>query len=816
MSAQADPELGLRGAMSEAQEDRPNAPTIGNASGAPAERLRLRLELSLWEIITAVVGFGIALVLLLHGIVCREPQSLNNLPFSEGTFVLGESKKAQLDGEILDAVERVVLSKADAVNFSAETGKDGWSASGASITLARDFKTSGRLIEALVFSPDCSLKFDRRQLELGEGCSKSGMIVTAAGSPAQVTGTNGEHSVPPLSTVSWQNAAGGVTLSLNAEQTKDSKVFKRTTLVRVIRGRLSKKISFRKSAWTSCEVQEQEFLELNAVGEEFIQAGLQFSIDGQGLEASLGSSAISSAVCRDAECKLKREPCGLSQELLSQAEPAIRGFFSFSCLGVCYPAWLWWRRRRRQSKVARASSGAAGILLFAVALPATGYADADPKVDANPAIFVVAAGMPCPGGGADASIVASTKNDIRTFRASGLAVQELVPEREQMRMGLETAARNGLLRRGVVLYYTGHAVLKQESRNSAASTAIDEAQTHLCLEGGTLSMSELLGWLDAQPRASLPWSVVVLDACESAYVRLDGMSMPITVIAASPQPIPVGGSDRPFVRGVVEALAHPSLHDANVDGMVSDCELLASIDHAVATSNEGGEAAASHPRLQRQAPSSLPLRFYNGSSKVTDHLKEMSSLAARLLASNSSTSRAVGQAIIVQLDLERSTRLPSLDWDLVVSDVTLPMGACPGREVEGVALCIEGRPDLRLLEQNFGDVAGDIARFSTALEVYQVRVVQRQTRWYDISRLRDDRLMAVVRSSPVGAVPGRFEVLAQTPGGSQWLGRATRVLPPVKGDAQGQLPQVRELISRQRRFTVCEQEEGQCFVASKD
>jgi hypothetical protein len=248
--------------------------------------------------------------------------------------------------------------------------------------------------------------------------------------------------------------------------------------------------------------------------------------------------------------------------------------------------------------------------------------------------------------------------------------------------------------------------------------------------------------------------------------------------------------------------------------MVTDRELLEAINSEMAVAVPSAVAGVPRPRLQRQASSSLPVRFHDGPVKTG---AEIAAAAESLLRSNSVAERALGQALADQLALRNRASLPRLDWDLLVTTESLPTTSCQRlRDVaDEHASCFAGRPDLRQLEGNWADVAPAIARFSTAFDVYRIDAVKGWARWFDVIRLRDGHLMTSTRKSPAQAIPARHSVLARTVDGSDWLVRVTGSLGPTERDCGGLTPDSCELMSRRRSFTVCEEEEGQCFVASK-
>jgi hypothetical protein len=803
----------------------------------------------------AVILFVIGVALLWSGIHQRTADlPLTSIPLrlAEVTFSPANQDDLTLDGDILDAVDSVVISRAPSVKISPTQAQpkagDGKSQLATDLlqeaktvdgngTLSRHVGDTDNLIESLIFSGSCAVDASLTWIHVSPGCS-AGQIVTSRTSPTRWIDKDGEQPLARQSKVGWKSPAE-VTLRLMHERTAWRKVLEKRTALASLRGEVTDEVTFRESWWTSCRIHAHQTIDLKTSDGASIRAGLRFAPDGQSLVARLAPGPMNKTVCPDESCESSANPCTVDSDLFSLIRQLVEPFLALVLFALS--VLLWRQSPRNENTASLKANGGVCCLLFVVLVWAASCASPAPRAgaslvegrlpttalapDANPAVFALAAGMPCPrrfqhdtaGDGTarlDGSIADIANEEIARFSTAGIGVERLSPN-PGLVQELERAAGSGVLRGGLILYYTGHATLAQEARQSVASTSMDEPETQLCLQGETtLAVRELLRRLDRLPRDNLPWVVIALDACESAYVRLDEFTLPTAVLSSSPELVTVSSADGPFLRGVVAALAHPADHDLNRDGMVSDSELLDSIESEIARQDGSRQIGAPRPRLQRQAPSSLPVRFHDDFGKERGEIAES---AARLAQSESPTHQALAQALFSQLNLRRQPKLPRLDWDLVVSKAALPMAPCSAGGVSevGPPSCLEGRPDLRRLDDGFANMAPAIAHFATFVDVYRLEIVEGRDRWYDVVRLRDGRLMAVTRTALLATIPRRYSVLARTANDSDWLVRATRIVSPITNQCEGHTPESCEIMSRHRRFTVCEEREGQCFVSSK-
>jgi len=728
-----------------------------------------------------------------------------------------------VDGDVLSAVHTVDVSEAWGLaatcgNFACPPFKD------FSVSPAPD----ARLLapQGLLLKRPSAIEVTTSAViaEGGDARSVGGSlsISSATMSGAQTRAAQFEPAVH--NNVAWASARD-VTLQLQSSAVAGKTIFEDATQVRSIEGEVGADFSFRPNWYTRCEAAAGERIQASGSSPSTgpLVGTVRFSTDIDGVSLSLAPT-VKPAICNDNDCKEAKSESACQQIWFKGDVLFDWTTLVLAALGVA------------AALLALRGNGVAAALLLALlsascAAP-TGSADrapaslggdnaamSGPRAFQNPLLVLVAGGERCEKGthNARSDITDVTAAEVKHFQDAHIEFTRVLARATELESALHQLASAGKLRNGLVLYYTGHAQLRQVFSNpvKASPAGSAEPQTHLCLDDW-LPVSNLIGWLGRE-QAALPWAVLILDACESAFVDLSTVSFPISVLAASPEPVAVynatsGSRVGFFARTVAAVLSNPAAHDPNGDGVVTDRELLAAL-LAASSARAFEDPLRARPRLQRQAPSSLPIRFY---AETSGARKQLARLREQVGSSHDSTRVALAGLLEDQLRLGASGRLPKLRWDLVVTTEPMATMRCPGEAPqEPPWSCVPGRPDLRRLAPAFAGWASEIARLSTAIDVYEIRAVQGQLRWYDIVRLRDGRIMATTTHSPIAVVPARKSVVERTLDGNEWLVRSTDTIEPSAIDCRGRTPDQCEALSRKRRFMVCEEEEGQCFTASR-
>jgi hypothetical protein len=449
----------------------------------------------------------------------------------------------------------------------------------------------------------------------------------------------------------------------------------------------------------------------------------------------------------------------------------------------------------------------------------------------QPFTLTVGAWATCAPGSHDVRRVVEA--DVAEMRRVAGAGQDSLanPTETELKRRLAELAGRGALRQGLVVVYSGHGVATHptaldpppDAPASPPGPPPRDGTSHLCLTptqslpSGWLKVEILLEWLDAL-RPALPWAVLVLNACESAFVDVSRTALPVSVISASPYPVTVhfgqgNAAASELVRATTEAIAQPAAHDRNRDGVLDDSELLAAIRSLVAGWRPLlGSPGRPWAKLRRQAPAALPVRRHQQFPVPEPALV---ATIEKLRRSGTEAEELVS-AIEAQLALAQGgTTLPALDWDFVMEEggparkPDGPAGSAGGPAGQRAA-ALAARSDLRALPGGGALAAEEVERLAGFMTFADIYAVSHEDPWTEILRLGDRRLMSTTRARSLGAaLPARMAVQARWQNG-YWLVRATRAV-VRRGDracwSDGLCTKVAETT-----FALCREEEGQCFM----
>lgn len=434
----------------------------------------------------------------------------------------------------------------------------------------------------------------------------------------------------------------------------------------------------------------------------------------------------------------------------------------------------------------------------------------------QPFTLAVGAWAPCATGSPEIRPVVEA--DVAAIqRAAGDDQDALAnPTEDELRRRLTQLSARGALRQGLVIVYSGHGVATHPIPDSPPdvpaqhpSPPARDGTSHLCLSSGWLKVETLLKELDTLHPAP-PWAVLVLNACESAFVDVKSSTLPVSVISASAYPVAVHSRESTsapseLVRATAQVIAQPAPHDLNRDGVVDDSELLMAIRRLVAGWRPLlGNPGRPWPKLRRQASAALPVRRQQGSPVPEPAL---AAAIAKLRRSGPAANELVG-ALDAQLALGRGeTRLPALAWDFVIAENPRQSAGTKG---DPLAAALATRLDLRALPEGDAltvDEVGRLAAFMTFANIYAVRD---EPPWTEIVRLSDRRVMSTTRARSLSAtLPARMAVQGWWQSG-YWLVRATGAVLHQDDRAcwsGGLCREVAETV-----FALCREEEGQCFM----
>jgi len=358
--------------------------------------------------------------------------------------------------------------------------------------------------------------------------------------------------------------------------------------------------------------------------------------------------------------------------------------------------------------------------------------------------------------------------------------------------------------------YAGHA-RERPGTDAPPTVGAQKSFTSLCLAPQEVPAQDVLAKIGMGP------AVLVLGACQSAYIDVSGQSA-VAVISASPRAI---GADPPaFLDLVAEALGKEDL-DVNCDGLVTDLELFTYVTNAVRRRDPQG-LQRPIPKLRRQADIQLPILrrpLRPGCSDPAD-LKPILDRAGNL-----------GADIRSQLAYARGEE--TLDFAAPRGDhllLTFRGAGTPDLQAQVRAAVIALAPDGTdvVPEAIAPDEGRRLAKLNIAGEVYELRVtfvlplpglrakpLAGDGIIVELLRPRELRLLAIrdlpdlpaLKQSLTGLLPRRrFERFADNTDGTKTI--AVRVI--------GRVPATLDVPGYQlegaRQAVPCAEEEGQCFV----
>jgi hypothetical protein len=475
--------------------------------------------------------------------------------------------------------------------------------------------------------------------------------------------------------------------------------------------------------------------------------------------------------------------------------------------------------------------------LFALALFACSQATQSSAVNVlpvprtelvQPYVLVVTGPTPCAEGQADLGTLVHADAEYAAsalglppagrLGATGAVLEN--PSGTELTDALNLLANAGSLAPGLVFVYSGHGIRRGGDQ---------DGQSMLCLRDGALAAREVLAALNAVPRAQLPFTAMVLNACESAYVDISSLSMPTAVLAASKRSISVhafSAANRPagscapgataepavvqataFVRATVNALAKPSspTHDRNEDGIVTMHELLHVLADSAAKDWFGCSLKRPEPKFQLQARSEVPIRYH---ADAKDTRRRIESIAERLSGEPHSPGLdALLVALRAQLDLPSRRILPEIRWDFVITDfVDAAMRVPPIEAATSDDRCWSRPPYLALAPAALPvDEQRAVGQFSIFSRFYEI---ERQGQTVDVTSLAEKALgdpaplKTLSLSQAVAGIPPRMDKVD---------GTMFRAMTAIPNPADCQHSALYDIL-RDRHFRVCSEGEGQCFV----
>jgi hypothetical protein len=449
-----------------------------------------------------------------------------------------------------------------------------------------------------------------------------------------------------------------------------------------------------------------------------------------------------------------------------------------------------------------------GVLIAAPAFAAT---------PPQPFTLAVGAWAPCATDSSDIRPLAEA--DVAAIqRAAGHVDQDSLtnPTEAELRGRLTLLSARGALRHGLVVVYSGHGAATHPTSLDSPPDATAQpplpprdGTSYLCLPSGWLKVETLLEQMDSL-RPAPPWVVLVLNACESAFVDVSRSALPVSVISASAYPVAVHSRENAtsaseLVRATAQVIAQPAAHDSNHDGLVDDSELLMAIRGLIASWRPLlGNPGRPWPKLRRQASAALPVRRHQ-QSPIPE--AALAVTIEKLRQSGPAANELVG-ALDAQLALGRGeTRLPSLAWDFVVAE-----GSQRSRDTKADSLAgaLATRSDLRALPEGVALTPAEMKRLGAFMNFANIYVVREEAPWTEIVRLADGHVMATTRARSLSAaLPARMALAARWQSG-YWLVRATGAVVGRGNRACWSGELCRELA--EMVFALCREEEGQCFM----
>ncbi len=341
-----------------------------------------------------------------------------------------------------------------------------------------------------------------------------------------------------------------------------------------------------------------------------------------------------------------------------------------------------------------------------------------------------------------------------------------------------------------LLLYSGH----------ARSVIPDEQQTqritHLCLPEGMVPAQRLIEQLDLAGSTV----VIVLNACDSAYVDISKISIPISVISSSPGKVGVrSGFSEDIQAALIENI------DLNHDGIATDYELFTSIRDRMKQRHSSTQHPAV-PKIRRQASSHIPLPVRAPCDLKCRRVKQNMQVFINNLQPEEKA-RQLQCAMERQLELSTGVKvaeLPRVERDYFI--VSAKNDLIRKKVSDAAARVLDPFPsqDRKAVEA--------VARFIMFAEIYHIEA---SSAWIRVIRLRDQHLMAtrmvpeegVVDASVLSAIPKRIDLKSHPGMMDHYIVRITHRVPT-------QPVQIEDKVFHPDKAVPipCIQAEGQCFV----